>query len=537
MLSDKDKFTKGMFDLIYLDPPFNSNANYNMFFKSKTGKASEAQILAFSDTWEWTAESEATLDKLRKSRIGDVVTGLERVVGHSDMLAYVVSMAVRLLELHRVLKETGSIFVHCDPTASHYLKIVMDAIFTPRNFRNELVWKRSTSSQKGSQHEPRRFGRNHDVILFYVKNDRAAKFYPIKKPPTQEQIDAKFRHVDERGRWMDNSSHIWSTPNMGARPNLCYEWRGFRNKHPSGWRLSRERLEEEYQKGNFEIVKKNGKRKLIRKIYLKDYKGENTGDLWDDINPAQGKERVGYPTQKPEDLLERIIKATTEEGDLVLDPFCGCGTTVMSAERLGRSWVGMDITHLAVDLIAKRISDSYSASAVIHGVPESMDAAVKLADDNKLEFEKWAVTRIPNVYPNQRQVGDSGVDGRGLIEIVGEDGKKRNETVIVSVKGGRNIVPGMVRDLIGTIRSTHAGFGVFICLRRPTKKTEEAAAKAGVFTNAYGTWPRCVIYTIEDYFAGKRPRLVGLMDLTKAERKQRVIAGTQTSLDSAGESV
>ena len=518
-------------DLIYLDPPFNSNADYNMIFKDKDGKKSGAQILAFEDTWSWTAESEATLDYLATTRIGSVVLGLQQAVGKNDLFAYVVAMATRLLELHRVLKKSGSVYVHCDPTASHYLKIVLDAVFGPKNYKNEITWKRATSGQKGAQHAPKKFGRNRDTILFYAKDAKQAKFNPVRKPLTEEQRNKKFSKKDPDGRrWMDDSAHIWSTPGMGARPNLCYTWNGFTNPHPSGWRLSREKMDKEYQKGNFEIVKKpDGSKKLIRKVYEDDYAGENMGDFWDDILPAQGGERVGYPTQKPEALLERIIKASSDEDDTVLDPFCGCGTTVMEAERLNRSWVGIDITHLAVSLIAKRLSDKFKIKPDIRGIPKSLESAKMLAEQNKFQFETWAVSMIPNVHPNQKQTGDKGVDGSGQIRVQGPGGRIKHETVIASVKGGRNLQPSMIRDLIGTM-GDRAAFGIFICLEKPSAGMYKAAARAGVYHTEYGTYPKVQIYTVEEYFAGIRPKIMSILDTTRVAMQKREPRHAQITL-------
>jgi len=269
-------------------------------------------------------------------------------------------MAVRLMEMRRILKDTGSLYLHCDPTMSHYLKCSLDAIFLEKNFRNEIVWRRATSGQKGSQHKSRRFGKNHDVILFYCKDEKKAYFEPPKKELSADELKLKFPNVDPDGRrWKDDSAHIFSSPNMGDRPNLCYEWRGFKNPHASGWRLSKDRLEEEYQKGNIEIVVRGKNRKrgrLVRKVYEDDYAGENMGDFWDDISPPQAKERLGYPTQKPIGLLERIICASTKPGEWVFDPFCGCATACSAAERLGRRWIGIDISPKAYELVRVRLT-------------------------------------------------------------------------------------------------------------------------------------------------------------------------------------
>ena len=332
-------------DLIYLDPPFNSKANY------AAPIGSEAAGAAFKDTWTLSDVDITWLDLIEAKH-----PALNRVI-HAAMTnsdkSYLIYMAVRLLEMKRILKDTGSVYLHCDPTMSHLLKLVMDAVFGKRNFRSEITWKRATSTQKGSQHRSLRWGNNVDILLFYASS-LSTSLSP-ERELTEPEIKEKFDSVDENGRrYYDDSAHIWSSPNMGARPNLCYEWRGFVNPHPSGWRLSKERLEEEYQKGNI-VIRPDGK--LERRKYLEDYKGASYGNLWDDILPASGNERTGYPTQKPLALLDRIIKASSNEGEIVFDPFCGCATTLVAADRLQRDWIGVDISAKASELVAERIRD------------------------------------------------------------------------------------------------------------------------------------------------------------------------------------
>lgn len=512
---------KESIDLIYLDPPFNSNAKYNILFKNKDGKESPAQFNVFEDTWSWNIESELILEELLKSTIADVILGLEKAIGRNDMLAYLVMMAIRLLGLYKILKPTGSLYLHCDPTASHYLKIILDAIFEPKFFKNEIIWKRVTSSQKGSQHKPKKFGNNHDIILFYGKTENAF-FNPPKKKMGEKELEDKFPNIDEDGkRWKDDSAHIWSTPGMEARPNLCYTWKGFKNPHPSGWRLSKSRMNEEYKKGNFEIVtKKDGSRKLIRKVYQEDYQGENIGDLWDDINPAQGKERVGYPTQKPQALLERIIKSSSKKDDIILDPFCGCGTSIMAAEKLKRNWIGIDITYLAVDLVTKRLD----TKPKITGVPKSLDDAQKLADSNKLQFQMWAVSLL-GLLPNKKQASDRGVDGWAYFKT-----GKKYEKIIASVKGGNRLNPGMIRDLVGTMKSERSALGIFFCLKEPSKGMKEAAASSGIYTTPVGEkYPRVQIYNIQNYFKGIKLNIPNI--ITTNIPKQKIVKGEQSTLD------
>ncbi len=268
------------------------------------------------------------------------------------MKIYLMAMAVRLFEMKRILKSTGSIYLHCDPTASHYLKLVMDGLFGKPSFRNEITWQRHTSLAKGSQHAPKTWGTTTDTILFFAR--KHASLSPYREMSESERT-AQFPEVDGAGeRYYDDSAHIWRTPNMGARPNLCYEWKGFVNPHPSGWRLSEARLEEEYEKGNI-VIREDGK--LERRKYERDFKGKQAGNLWIDIPVAAGKERTGYPTQKPLKLLERIIKASSDPGDVVLDPFCGCATACVAAEQLNRQWIGIDISPSAEDITKLRLQE------------------------------------------------------------------------------------------------------------------------------------------------------------------------------------
>ena len=332
-------------DLIYLDPPFNSKRNYAAPIGSQAAGA------AFSDTWslddikkEWVE----TLETENKA-LWAAITAAGLISGES-MQSYLTYMAIRLIEMKRILKNAGSIYLHCDPTASHYLKLLMDSLFGKKNFRNEITWQRHTSLAKGSQHAPKTWGTTTDTILFYAGEEAHLAPY---RDMSESEVTAQFPEVDEAGeRYYDDSAHIWSTPNMGARPNLCYEWRGFVNPHPSGWRLSKTRLEEEYEKGNF-VIREDGK--LERRKYQRDFKGKQVGNLWSDIPHVAGNEKTGYPTQKPLKLLERIIQASSNEGDMVLDPFCGCATTCIAAEKLNRQWIGIDIEEEARNQVIKRL--------------------------------------------------------------------------------------------------------------------------------------------------------------------------------------
>ena len=530
-------------DLIYLDPPFNSNANYNMIFKSPDGLAPPSQIVAFDDTWEWTEESSKTYDKLLESgtEIASLIRGLKDVIGINSMLAYITMMTIRLIEMRRLLKKNGNICLHCDPLASHYIKIVMDAIFGARSFKNELVWLRAGAKNKGSQHAPKKFGSSHDIILFYAKNSKLAFFDPPKIEYSEAELHKKFPYIDEHGRY-NTTTPLFREPSLGTRPNLCYTWKNFTNPHPSGWRVKKEKLDEMYKEGRI-LIDGNT---IKRKAYLHEYKGNNMNDVWVDIPIAGGKERLQYPTQKPLALLERIIMATTKEGGLVLDPFCGCGTAVHAAEKLGRNWIGIDVTPLAIRLIEKRMNDAFGKQVFVQGVPSSLDSAEELARRDPFKFELWAVSLIPHLMPNKKQVADGGIDGKGYVKVGSNkhiyelpsqkrSKKKQPDEVVVvaSVKSGKHLNPGMIQALDGAMKPESADMGIFISLHDPTRGMKRTAAEAGIFKSPLGqAYPRIQIYTIKDYFAGKHPTLPTLTDYIGGDLGDKVkrSRGTQTHL-------
>ena len=333
--------------MIYLDPPFNKKKEFAAPIGTK------AQGASFKDIFEEKDVKEEWIGMIaeKKPILAEFLSGIEKI-GSKSNYNYLAYMAVRLIEMHRILKDTGSIYVHCDQTMSHYLKLLLDCIFQEKNFRNDIIWERH-KGMKGSQHMPKSYGTNADNLLFYTKTNKF-KLNPFRKL-TEEEINKKFNKFNDKGdRYFVDNAHIFSSKNMGARPNLCYKFKGFYPPHPSGWTLSKKRLEEEFEKGNFLITKEG---KLEKRKYLKDYRGYPLGNLWHDIENATFKERTGYPTQKPIKLLERIIRSSTNEGDVVLDPFCGCATTCVAAENLGRRWVGIDVSPLSVNLLIKRLKE------------------------------------------------------------------------------------------------------------------------------------------------------------------------------------
>lgn len=471
-------------DLIYLDPPFNSNRNYNVLFKKTSDATPTAQISAFTDTWTWSQESERTYHDLTNGgapiQVADAIEAMRRILGESDTLAYLTMMTPRLLELHRVLKPTGSLYLHCDPTASHYLKIILDTIFGPDAYRNELVWN---YGGRGAKAKSKQFPRNHDIILMY-RPDKAAGYTAQFQKRTYTTLGAKAMgyRQDAEGRWFKTAPRGDYTDESIAR--LDAEGRiHWTNK---GTPRIKYFLEEE-----------DGK--VVNQVMI--------GDVWCDIPDAMhmGKERLGYETQKPLALLERILAASSKPGDVVLDPFCGCGTTLAAAQKMDREWLGIDITYLAIDLIDKRLKDVYGPTVTdtyeIVGIPRDVEGARALFERNHWDFERWAVTLVHG-QPNDKQGGDKGVDGVIRFQL-GRDSARS----IVSVKGGKSVNPGMVRDLIGTVEAHKADMGILITLTEPTPGMLDEARRSGIYTvPANGQqFPRVQIITVGDLLDGKRP--------------------------------
>jgi site-specific DNA-methyltransferase (adenine-specific) len=511
-------------DLIYLDPPFNSQATYNVLFKSTAGEKSRAQIEAFEDTWHWGDEAELAFDGVISSGNSDaaeMLRAMRSFLKENDMMAYLSMMAVRLLELRRVLKPTGSIYLHCDPTASHYLKVLMDSVFGAERFRNEVAWLRGTP--RG--HAFTRFASAHDVILAYAKSDSTAwnedaAFLKYDLGGLDEKTDEKYSLRDEDGRRYQLTSLLNPNPD---RPNLTYEFLGVTRV----WRWTKKRMQEAYQQG---LVVQPRPRSVPRfKRYLDEQKGRPIGDLWSDIHPinSQAQERLGYPTQKPQALLERIISASSAKGDVVLDPFCGCGTTIHAAQKLRRQWIGIDITHLAISLIEKRLKDAFPGIKYeVHGTPKDLDGARDLAARDKYQFQWWAVSLVNAVpFAGRKKGADSGIDG--LIYFKPEG--KVTEKAIVSVKGGENVNVAMVRDLAHVVDRENAKIGVFITLADSTGPMRTEAVKAGHYQTLYGKYPKIQILTIRELFEGKQPN-IPLVDASAFKKVPKESQGDQGHL-------
>ena len=482
-------------DLVYLDPPFNSNASYNVLFKAPGGAQSPAQIEAFDDTWHWNESAERAFDEVMASGHSDaaiMLKAMRSALGENDMMAYLAMMAVRLLELHRVLKPTGSLYLHCDPTASHYLKILLDAIFGKLNFRNEIVWRRAMPKW----HAYSRFPSTHDVILSYNKGSTSL-WNALYLDYNSSYIKSHYSNIEEgTGRRYQLDNTLNPNPN---RPNLTYEWNG----HKRVWRWTREKMQKLHDEGRL-IYTSSGMPRYKR--YLDEMPGAPVTDFWDDIPPinSQADERLGYPTQKPLALLERIIAASSNEGDVVLDPFCGCGTTVHAAQKLKRQWIGIDVTHLAIALIERRLKEAFPGIVYeVHGVPKDADAARDLAERDKHEFQKWIVATVGGQpYKGGKKGMDRGIDGY----LHFRDADLKPQMALVSVKGG-GTNSAHVRDLKGTMERESAALGIFLTLNDPTREMEKEAASAGFYETGGRKFLKLQILTAAQVIDGKRPQV------------------------------
>jgi site-specific DNA-methyltransferase (adenine-specific) len=464
ILRNKEYFPNEFVDLIYLDPPFKSNQDYNVLFNNQNGSKSKAQIKAFEDTWQWDQGAVEAYHNILEygGKVAEVMRAFHDFLGSIDMMAYLSMMAPRLVELHRVLKNTGSIYLHCDPTASHYLKILMDAVFKGENFQNEIIWhyRRWTG-------EARRFQRMHDVLLFYAKNREEIKFNPLYTPYTEKSAKRK-QHYHTRIKGDD--VYVTSVDPRGVREN----------------------------------------------------------DVWDIsvINPA-AKERLGYPTQKPELLLERIIKASSSKGELILDPFCGCGTAIAVSHQLNRRWIGIDITHLAISLIKHRLSDSFGQNVEneyeVIGEPISLSGAKELAKQDRFQFQWWALGLVGARPVEQKKGADRGIDGRLYFQ---ETQKEKTKQIIISVKSGSHVSVKDIRDLRGVIERENAEIGVLITLENPTKPMKIEATNADFYTHSMykNKYSRIQILTIEEILDGKKidsPRTENIMKVKTAQKKDK----------------
>ena len=538
-------------DLVYLDPPFNSNQDYNVLFREQKGHKASAQIRAFEDTWRWDETAAATYHEVVEGggRVSEVLQAFRLFLGTNDMLSYLTMMAPRLVELHRAMKPTGSLYLHCDPTASHYLKLLLDAVFGPQHFRSEIVWKRS-SAHSDTKQGRRLHGHIHDVLFFYTKSDEWT-WNPLYTPYDASYVESHYSLVDKStgrrfragdltaakrggdtqyewrvkrplgsGEWRADLSSEFESPLVGV------EYLGIKPYKGRYWAYSRENMTQYEREGRL-FYSASGMPNYRR--YLDEMPGVPLQDFWTDISPinSQAAERLGYPTQKPEALLERIIASSSNPGDVVLDPFCGCGTAIAAAEALDRRWIGIDITHLAIGLIRTRLRDSYGKSLTytLLGEPTTVDDAEKLAAEDKFQFQAWALGLV-GARPTQIKKGaDGGVDGRLFFHVGGKSAK--TSQVVISVKGG-HLKADDLRALDGVRNRESAEIGVLISFDEPTKKMRTDAASLGFYDTPWGAFPRIQLLTVDELLKGKQiqyPHVTGGNQTFKAAPRAKVKEG------------
>jgi DNA modification methylase len=528
-------------DLIYLDPPFNSDRSYNVIF-GRSGQRYDddaaAQIHAFDDTWHWTPSTAHQLyqaaDRM-PAQVGEALMAFSVLLGENDAMAYLVNMTPRLVQMHRVLKPNGSLYLHCDPTMSHYLKILLDTIFGPDHFQNEIIWKRS-----GAHSGSKRYSPVHDVILFFAKGSRHT-WNKVLQPLPQETIDQWYNNV-EPGTGRRYNRQVLTGP--GSRSGQSGQpWRGIdpgaKGRH---WAIpgfvgalvaglsTHDALDALDAAGRLHWPAKAGGIPML-KWYLDEAKGVPALDVITDIPrlPSTAAERLGYPTQKPVALLERIIRASSDPGDTVLDPFCGCGTTIDAAQRLDRRWIGIDIAFIAINIIEKRLHDRFPGIAgnyEVDGTPEDMAGARKLFSTSAFEFQRWAVSQISNARPTEKQAGDKGVDGIAFFST----GQKIRGRVIISVKGGKRPGPEAVRDLIGTVETQKAQMGILITMAEPSPGVRDAVEHGGTYVWPINgkVFPRVQVITIRQLLDKKRPEMP-LLDLVYSKATKAVADTYQPS--------
>ncbi|CAC5344431.1 MULTISPECIES: DNA methyltransferase [Planktothrix] len=520
-------------DLCYIDPPFNSKRNYNQIYNN-LGKEDQAQAQAFIDTWTWDDQANQGLEDIFNNYQGhftqqsiDLIAGLIKVLGKGSLLAYLVSMTLRIVEIHRVLKPTGSFYLHCDPTSSHYLKLVLDAVFCSQggDFLNEIIWKRTSGHSDSSK-----YGRVHDVIFYYCKSSKVI-WNQIYQKYDQNYTDKYYRYQDPNGRkWMSGDLGAAGLAGGGYQ----YEWNGVTKL----WRCPKTTMEKLDAEGKIYYTKNRVAR---IKRYLDESEGLPVQDAWNDIEALRSwhKELLGYPTQKPEALLERIIQASSNQGDVVLDAYCGCGTTVAVSQRLERQWIGIDITYQSISLILKRLEDAFGQGVLeqiqLNGIPKDMKSAIALAnkkdDRTRKEFEKWAVLTYSNnrAVINPKKGADKGIDGIAYFRSEQDEPEK----IILQVKSG-NIKSGDIRDLQGTLTLEKAAMGIFITLKEPTKEMIKTAKSAGIYQNKYmsQSYDIISIVTIQEIIEDQKRLSIPLgYEVLKSAEKQKEVKATQLKLD------
>lgn len=506
-------------DLCYIDPPFNSDRIYNQIYNN-VGDEDKALEQAFVDIWTWDDkaiqgfhEIQTGNNKNLTPQSIDLITGLAPVLGKSDLLAYLISMTLRIAEIYRVLKKTGSFYLHCDPTASHYLKLVLDALFYPKKgqYIAEITWERTSAHS-----DAKCYANTADIIFVYSKSKKIT-FNQQFKNYSEEYIKKYYKHKDEKGRFLDRDLTAAGLSGGGYE----YEW----NNVKRIWRCPISTMER-YEKENRLYYTRNGTPRL--KQYLDEMRGVPITTIWTDIPPinSQAKERLGYDTQKPEKLLERIIKTSSNEGDIILDAFCGCGTSIAVAQKLNRQWIGIDITYRSIALILKRLQDNFGydftqnlidketqqiipASVEINGVPKDFDSAKALAekidDRTRKEFEKWIIlTYTKNrAIVNEGKGGDKGIDGMAYIPDRNEKNQLEHKKVYFSVKSSKTLTPSMLNELNGVIDRDKAACGIFLTLYSAPNLVK-ASKEFGFYQNRLVNkdYPKIQVVSVDDIFKG-----------------------------------
>jgi len=527
-------------DLCYIDPPFNSKRNYNQIYNN-IGKEDKAQAQAFVDTWTWDDEAIKGYSEITNNAGGvkftkqciDLIIGLKKVLGEGSLMAYLISMTLRVNEIYRVLKPTGSFYLHCDSTANHYLKIIMDTIFCVNNgeYQSEIVWRRTTAHGNAKQGS-KRFEVNFDTIFFYTKGDEYI-FNTSYMPFKEEQIEKQYNKVDSQGR---KYRYVTPTAAKGGG-DTSYEFHGVKPPNGRYWAYSKANMEKFYEEGK--LYFSNTGQPYI-KYYLDERPGVAVMSFWDDVKPMSptSSERLGYPTQKPEALLERIIKASSNEGDIILDAYCGCGTTVAVAQQLKRKWIGIDITYQSISLILKRVKEHFGNEAIknieLNGVPKDMESAIALAhkEDDRVrkEFEKWAILTYSDnkALINEKKGADGGIDGIAYM-LTGNDEHKQ---VLFSVKSGY-VGNSMIRDFCHVVNKEDAAIGIFITLEKPTAPMLKEAKGMGKYINplTHQEYSKVEIVTIEEIINGKLLNLPHAIEVVKKAEKKKAIIDNPMGLD------
>jgi len=507
-------------DLCYIDPPFNSKRNYNQIYNN-VGQEDTAQAQAFIDTWVWDEAAERGLSEIQTNegqryslRTVYLINGLIKTLEKGTLFAYIVSLTRRLNEIRRVLKRSGSFYLHCDPTASHYLKLVLDSIFCSQGgeYQNEIIWPRTNAHN----FKTRSYARIHDVIFFYtMSNSFTYNYLFVKFTPQQLK---RYSIEPETGRYFTGQD-------LTIVGGDATTWRGTTPSGPRGWGLSLAEREKLWEAGLI-LTRQDGSPRLDgRKVYLDNKQGIPISDVWNEIKRIANTsaERLGYPTQKPEALLDRIIRASSNEGDTVLDAYCGCGTTVSVAHRLNRKWIGIDITYQSISLILKRLEDTFGKKVIdsleLTGTPKDLESARALAlkpdDKTRKEFEKWAILTYSNnrAMINEKKGADKGIDGMAFaLTPSGE-----SQEIIFSVKSGK-VQVSHVRDLRGTVEREAAAGGILITLSSPTSQMIQEARSAGFIDNPLFSVPleKIKIVTVEEILSGARLHLPLALDVVKS---------------------